>query len=53
MNGIDYKEYTKEQFARFSEEFDHSDAYAMCKEDYPAILAELQKESFQWPIRLY
>ncbi len=46
MSGIDYKEYTKKQFARSSKEYDLSDAYEMCRNDYPAILMELQKEPF-------
>ena len=42
-----YKEYTKTQFTELAARYDREDVYTMCKEDYPEILAELDKRPFR------
>lgn len=44
----DYKELTIREFTRAAEVYDssHAGIYEMCREDYPPVLAELEKEPF-------
>ena len=49
MNSEKYKELSVKEFTKAAEIYDsgHAGIYEMCKEDYPPILEELKKVSFQ------
>lgn len=49
MNSEKYKELSVKEFTKAAEIYDsgHAGIYEMCKDDYPSILEELKKVSFQ------
>jgi len=49
MNSEEYKELSVKEFTKAAEIYDsgHAGIYELCKEDYPPILEELKKYSFQ------
>ena len=49
MNSEEYKELSVKEFTKAAEIYDsgHAGIYEMCKDDYPPILEELKKYSFQ------
>lgn len=48
MNAADLKKLSVQEFTRAAERYEGNQAgiYSMCREDYPDILAELERESF-------
>ena len=49
MNSEKYKELSVKEFTKAAEIYDsgHAGIYEMCRDDYPPILEELKKVSFQ------
>ena len=51
MTPEEYKKLSVKEFTQAAKIYDsgHAGIYEMCKDDYPPILAELEKESFHDP----